>query len=226
MNKVLIFILIILSIIIWKIFTIYIPQSKSVDRFTIIKDEIYLKVKRGEYSRFNYKTKECSHWYSLKIVNEILSCNKKNKKILILGVALGGQIIHLLNKDPTIYVTGVDITDEYFYIVRKYSDQNRLKLIKEDAYKYIMNSTETYDVIVCDIFIDVNIPNFVLTSEFLNKINILLPSSNNKFLLNTLDPNQNVIKKTLKNSIKNCSIKLVNNSYDSNNLYFVTKIEK
>jgi len=202
-------------------------QTNIIENYIIDGDEIFAPVEEmnnSENSRFNYKTKECSHWYSLEIINNILSSNKKNKKVLVLGVALGGQIIHLLNKDPTMNITGVDITDKYYDIVRKYSDQNRLKLIKQDAYEYIMNSTEIYDVIICDVFIGMNVADFVLTPSFLNKINTLIPPSNGKFLLNTTKENkQDIIEKLLNNSINNSTTQILNNPNYVNNLYFVTK---
>ena len=77
------------------------------------------------------------------MVNRILN-SKNNKKILILGVALGGIIIHILNKDQYIHITGVDISDENFDLVREYSDVNRLILIKDDAETYINNTKSMY----------------------------------------------------------------------------------
>jgi len=203
--------------------TIEYLRNLKVEKFHIDGDEIYeevLEIKNSENSRFNYKTKECSHWYSKEIVNEILSANK-NKKVLILGVALGGQIVHLLNKDPYMYVTGVDILDNNFHIVEKYSDKKRLKLIKQDAYEYIMNSNEIYDVIVCDIFIGMNIADFVLNNKFLNKINKMFTG---KFILNTtINSDKNMVVDLLNTTIPNSSIQIKHNPTFINNLYFVTK---
>ena len=38
-------------------------------------DELYqlaTGIQHGEHSRFNYKTKECSHWYCLQVMDNIL----------------------------------------------------------------------------------------------------------------------------------------------------------
>ena len=194
--------------------------------FKIDGDEIYelavTNMINSENSRFNYKTKECSHWYSREIVNEILDMDD-NKEVLILGVALGGQIIHLLNKDSEMNVTGVDISDDNFNLVEKYSDINRLTLIKEDAYNYILKSKTKYNAIVCDIFIGMNVADFAINEDFLKKINeLLLPGG--KLLLNTTtDTDKELVMSRLKNSFNNIDINILNNPRYVNNLYFVTK---
>jgi hypothetical protein len=206
----------------------YEPEIKQEEQNYIIDgDEIYqpaVDIKHAEHSRFNYKTKECSHWYCLEIMNNILSHNKKYNNVLVLGVALGGQIIHLLNKDSNIKVTGVDISDINFNIVEKYSDKKRLRLINKDANNYIMDTDDIYDVIICDIFIGMNIASFVLTTKFLDKINKMLVKSNSKFLLNTTnDTDKDTVIFLLKKSFNNCKIEIINNPKYVNNLYFITK---
>jgi hypothetical protein len=187
-------------------------------------DSTNYEMQNAEHSRFNYKTKECGSWYCLETVSNILSQKIKYKNILVLGVALGAQIIHLLNKDPNIRITGVDLSDINFDIVKKYSDKNRLRLIKEDANNYIMNTDDTYDVIICDIFIGKNIGDFILTEPFLNKINKMLPNINNKFILNTTtETDKDHALMLLNNSFENYDIQLINNPMYVNNLYFLTK---
>ena len=170
----------------------------------------------GEYSRFNYKTKRSLHWYNLQIIDNIKK-SKNNKKILMLGVALGGMIIHLLDEDKNIHITGVDISDENFPLVRKYSDVNRLVLIKEDAQRYIANSNKKYNIIICDLFIGLDMPDFVLTNKFLNKIRqMLLPSG--QFYINTVNRSNalSIIKQTFVNDI------ITTSTNNFNDLIFVT----
>jgi hypothetical protein len=201
-------------------FTTY--QNKKKKNYIIKNDEIILLSPNldAEYSRFNIKTKKCTHLYCLQMVNELLLNKNKYKKVLILGVALGAQIIHLLNSNQNMYITGVDILDDNFDLIRKYVDQDRLKLIKYDAYKYVINSNETYDAIICDISIGANIPKFILTKKFLNKINKMIPKSNNKFLLNSIETK--IDTSIFKKSFTNYYIKS-NKNDDGNNLYFITK---
>ena len=203
----------------------YDPDIEHYQNYKIDGDEIYqpaTDIPHSEHSRFNYKTKECSHWYCLEIINNILY--KKYKNVLVLGVALGGQIIHLLNKDSNVKVTGVDISDINFHIVEKYSDLNRLRLIKDDANNYIMNTNDTYDVIICDIFNGMNVLDFVLTPKFLDKINKMLLEPKSKFLLNTTtESDKDMVLSLLKTSFNNSEIDIINNPKFVNNLYFVTK---
>jgi hypothetical protein len=206
---------------------LHIEKYTDILPYQIDGDEIYqnaINIKNAENSRFNYKTKECSHWYSKEIVNNILSSPNKYTNILILGVALGGQIIHLLDKDPNMKVTGVDISDINFDIVKKYSDNKRLRLIKDDANNYINTTNDKYDVIICDVFIGMNVADFVLTNDFLDKINIMLLYPNSKFLLNTTTSiDKNMVVSLLKKSFNYYEIDIINNPKYVNNLYFLTK---
>ena len=176
---------IIFNIILYWIFFYNPPNDAS---YIIQGDYIYQKDSNslGEYSRFNHKTKECVNWISKTICNEILfTCKKLNPKILVLGVALGDMIIHMSNKRKDFIITGVDITDLNFNLVKSYSSKKTV-LIKEDANIYIKETNNNYDYIICDLFDSINMPEFIFTYNFLNKINnILLP--NGKFFLNSID---------------------------------------
>jgi spermidine synthase len=194
--------------------------------FIVDGDEIYQRASEdlinSENSRFNYKTKECKHWYSLEIVKEILAMND-NTEVLILGVALGGQIVHLLDKDKDIYITGVDITNDNFHIVQKYSDKNRLELIKEDAYSFVMNSNKKYNVIVCDIFMGMTVADFAIKQEYLNKLNELIVPGGKLLLNTTYDTDSELVVSRLQKAFTNSHINVINNPRFVNNLYFVTK---
>ena len=142
----------------------------------------------GEASRYNIKTKEVKHWYSSiicnNIINELVDANKPIK-ILVLGVALGGVLVHLLDKLPNAQATGVDITSQYYHIIRKYTDNNRLELIEVDANEFVKNPEPKFDIIVVDIFDNITMPDFILSRKFLHNIkNKLNPKG--KFLINTI----------------------------------------
>jgi spermidine synthase len=143
----------------------------------------------AEYSRINTKTKECQHWYAKKIcsiVEMIVNKNKTKKyNILVFGVALGGIIIQLLNRLDNIKIVGVDRDDDNFNFVKNYSDNNRLKLIKNDAGQYILETNETFDIILCDIFDGLIVPKFVLDNSFLINCNWRL-KENGYFIINTI----------------------------------------
>jgi spermidine synthase len=162
----------------------------------------------GESSRFNIKTKEVKHWYATLMCNNIISNledKSKRIKILVLGVALGGILVHLLDKLPNAEVTGVDITSQHYHIVRKYTDSNRLKLIEADANEFIKNSEPKFDIIISDIFDNITVPDFVLSKEFLNNIKNKL-SPQGKFLINTSGIEINKLRELFNNIFANSSI--------------------
>jgi len=188
----------------------------------IVGDDIVHVVNEGEYSRFNYKTKECKHWYSITICNKVLNSIYENRKykILVLGVASGGIIIHLLNKDENIDIVGVDISDINYDIVRKYSDNSRLELIKEDAENYMKNNNEKYDFIICDIFNEIYVPKFVTTTTFLNNINKSLVN-NGYFLINTIGINKDNLHDIFSNSFQSSNIEIL--SQNINDVSIINK---
>jgi spermidine synthase len=196
------------------------------------EDDIIDYVAGGEYSRFNIKTKEVQHWYAKEICNTVIShsTSLKNIKILVLGVALGGIIIHLLDKLKLAHVTGIDITGINFHIVQQYSPKDRLLLIEHDAEIFIKTTTETFDFIICDIFNDTNVPDFVLSEEFLKNIYKKL-NANGKFLINTIGINTDKLKTSFIKAFPKCNIsfsfesfvyKFINNFLSVN---ILTKVE-
>jgi len=193
-------------------------ESSSNTKYIITDDEIYYPlVDNGhtfEYSRFNYITKEVKHKYAKAMMKEI---TKDHPKILVLGVALGGIIINILDKYPQSQVTGIDITDEYFDLVKKYSDTSRLELIKTDAEHYISNTA--FDIILCDIFDGLSMPSFILSKPFLDKINrMILPKG--KFVINTIRIDNMIMQQKLHNSFTNNKISRTN--LGDNNVYTIS----
>jgi len=181
-------------------------------------DEIvYYTTNGNENSRFNYKTKECTSWYSTNMCNIILdSINQQNPnkkyKVLVLGVALGCIIIHLLNKNKNVLVVGVDIFDDHFNIVKQFSDNTRLKLIKDDAIKYLNNTNESFDFIICDIFDNISLPSFVLEYPFLHSIDNHL-NLYGQFLINTIGVDKQKLEEAFNKYLPNRNVKIMENYF-------------
>lgn len=187
----------------------FISDTNTQNNIYLENDEIYHKYGNVEYSRLDLKTKKVKHWYAKEAVNKILN-NKKNKKVLILGVALGGIIINLLNENKKMKITAVDIEDTHFDFVRKYSDNNRLKLIKKDANNYVMNMNKKYDAIIVDIFIGDDIPNFVTdNNDFLNKLEKNL-NSGGIFMINSIKIDKNILENKLKVIFNTATTNVIN----------------
>jgi len=184
-------------------------EINSENNIYMANNEIYHKFGNFEYSRIDLKTKQVKHWYAKEIVKRVLQ-NKKNKKVLILGVALGGIIINLLNENKNIEITAVDIEDTHFDFVRKYSDNDRLKLVKDDANNYVMNMNEKYDAIVVDIFIGDKIPTFVTSNnKFLDKLEQTL-NLGGIFVINTIRIDKDILKDSLTHIFYTSNISIIN----------------
>jgi 2-polyprenyl-3-methyl-5-hydroxy-6-metoxy-1,4-benzoquinol methylase len=175
-------------------------------------DDLVIYSGKNEDSRFNTKTKEAKHWYALTIINNIknylINDQKNNKKpnILILGVSLGSIIIHLSNQYKHINITAIDLYDDYFHVVKKYAPSNIVKLLKADAKKFLKQNKNKYDYIICDIFGIDYVPDFVVTTDFMNGINNRLKKGG-KFFINTKHVEHKRINRVLKKSFPNYSIK-------------------
>lgn len=98
------------------------------------------------------------------------------RNVLVLGVA-GGTIIHILHElYPNAEITGVDIDSVMIEIGKKYfrlTTIPSLTVINADAKNFVQDAYKKkvhYDMIVIDVCIGRNIPEFVTTDEFLREI--------------------------------------------------------
>ncbi len=104
----------------------------------------------------------------------------KPEKILVLGLGLGSviQIIEAKNKVP-MHFTVVDIDEATHYLTKKYTAEkfkSPIEYIKADAYAYMVQNQQKYDLILFDIFIDDLVPLQFETREFIKKLaSSLLP---------------------------------------------------
>lgn len=98
--------------------------------------------------------------------------------ILVLGVA-GGSVIKTL-VDEIEYkakITGVEIDPEMIQIANQYFNLNQIKqleIIIDDAFEFVLKTKEQYDLIIIDIFEDINMPNFLFEKFFSDRICFLL----------------------------------------------------
>jgi len=98
--------------------------------------------------------------------------------ILLLGVA-GGSVIKTL-VDEIGYkgkITGVEIDPEIIQIANEYFNLNQIKqleLIIDDAFEFVLKTKEQYNLIIIDIFEDINMPNFLFERFFSERVCSLL----------------------------------------------------
>lgn len=97
------------------------------------------------------------------------------RRVLVLGVG-GGTVIKLLYSIfPHVHITAVDI-DPYmtqlgyeFFLIPK-----AVKIVYQDARKYVRSSVNRYDLIIVDLFSGRDIPKFVASTSFLRSLSMLL----------------------------------------------------
>ena len=88
-------------------------------------------------------------------------------------------------------ITGVEIDSAVIAIANQYfglDKINNVEIVIDDAFKYVLKTKETYDLIIIDIFQDTAIPNFLFQDFFINRINSLL-NLNGFILFNTMVTN-------------------------------------
>jgi len=109
--------------------------------------------------------------------------------ILVLGVA-GGSVIKTIVNEIKFEgkITGVEIDPEIIKIANSYfklNTINNLEIVIDDAFEFILKTKDTYDLIIIDIFADMEMPNF-LFQHFFIKRNCFLLNQEGFILFNTM----------------------------------------
>lgn len=107
--------------------------------------------------------------------------NLKERNIrhaLILGFG-AGSVASLLSEKycKDCEITGIEIDSVVIDIAKRYFDISRfrkLKLICEDAYKYIQHHPKQFDLIIIDLYIGDQVPEHFHKKEFLKQLELLL----------------------------------------------------
>jgi spermidine synthase len=114
-------------------------------------------------------------------------------KILVLGVA-GGSVIKTLTDEIHCKgrITGVEIDPTIIKIANSYFklDQiSNLTILIADAFEFVLQASEKYDLIILDIFQDTKMPGFLFENFFTQKLCTLL-QTNGFILFNTMVLNE------------------------------------
>ncbi|MCL9770976.1 fused MFS/spermidine synthase [Flavobacterium sp. HXWNR69] len=152
------------------------------------------------------------------------------KSILILGVA-GGSVIDTLKNEVKFEgtITGVEIDSTVIELAKKYfglDNYNKVSIINEDAFEFVLKTKEKYDLIIIDIFQDTTMPNFLFEDFFINRINYLLNIKGfilfNTMVLDYQDRRRNAIYKSKFES--NYSVRLYPKIEVHNELFTIKKL--
>lgn len=157
-------------------------------------------------------------------------CNKE-ASVLILGLG-GGDVVKQLrnNFKSEAKITAIEIDPVIIEIALKEFEiipNSKLEIINNDARIFLKYTKEKYDVIIVDLFNDINIPEFVFQAEFIKSIYSVLNFNGsvifNTFILNEVHEirNKNFLEK-LKTYF---SIQSFKNLYGHNHLIVTQKIK-
>lgn len=133
----------------------------------------------SENTNYSYGSLQRILRYGLRNIGyqKILNMNH----ILLLGVA-GGSVIKTLVNEIAYKgkMTGVEIDPDIIKIANQYFNLDKieqLEIIIDDAFEFVLKTNKKYDLIIIDIFEDINMPNFLFESFFSKKICSLLNQS-------------------------------------------------
>jgi spermidine synthase len=95
-----------------------------------------------------------------------------------LGVA-GGSVIKTLVDEVSFKgaITGVEIDPDIIKVANSYFKLNQipnLTIVITDAFEFVLQANEKYDLIIVDIFQDTKMPNFLFENFFTQKLCFLL----------------------------------------------------
>lgn len=163
---------------------------------------LYVSLSRGRYQLCTanavYSFEDLYDNFALAFAKMDLE-NLPIKKVLILGFGLGSipQILEQLFKKDYEY-TAVEIDESVLYLANKYTlpaIKSSIEIICADAFSYIQQSTEKFDMIAMDVFLDDIIPPAFQEASLLKKLqNMLTPKG--VLLYNCLAFNKSDLKKT------------------------------
>lgn len=113
-----------------------------------------------------------SNWQKL-LTPIVGGANRSPYHILVLGLG-GGDVIKVVQKlNPEAVVTTVEIDSEVVQLAKKYfgiRDTRKLKIVCEDANKFLRKNKQRYDLVVVDLYDGDEIPGFVVSDKFILKL--------------------------------------------------------
>lgn len=112
--------------------------------------------------------------------------DKKPETVLMLGVGAGTIARMLLEKYPQAKITGIEISQEVVNAAIEHLDLGsvNMKLIIADAFEYVFENSDKYDLILVDLFDGYNFPLKCLMPKFIKRLQELL-NKGGKLCINT-----------------------------------------
>ncbi|MBU3744784.1 MAG: methyltransferase domain-containing protein, partial [Sediminibacterium sp.] len=153
----------------------------------------------------------------LKRALELLPFKNNTGEILILGVGAGSVIETIRTKfKSNSKITGVEWDEKILAIAQNefgLVENENTRLIQKDALHFLENSTQTFDLIIVDLFIADTIPAEALSDYFLQR------------LCEALLPGGQIIYNTIPETLSSDQLQLLIYSFESRGLH-VRKMKK
>ena len=176
----------------WKNILSYLTEFHIESAPSEINPHLYVSLNKG---RYQLSTANAVYSYGDLYDNYFKSFRKKGvlnsniETVLVLGFGLG-SIPYMLEKkfDKKYHYTGIEIDENVIYLAEKYvlSDLNSsVELFCADAFTYVMQCRDKFDLIAMDVFLDDLVPNKFESPEFLNVLKELI-AENGTLLFNRL----------------------------------------
>ena len=177
-------------------------------------------------SNYSYGSLQMILHYGL----EKIGLSNQTHTIMLLGLG-GGSVIQTIREDfkCQAYIEAVDIDPVIIEMAVDDFKINRfenIKIIHADAYQFVMNSSDLFDLIIVDLFIIDTIPVIFTTPAFLDSLKNHL-TSKGKIIYNTMKrtmstENLNLIKSQFEED-SHCHVKILKNVEGTNHLILVEK---
>ena len=185
----------------WRKFFSYFGELHVESSPSTHNPHLYVSLRRG---RYQLCTAHAVYSYEDRYDNFVKAFKKaklddrKIETVLVLGFGLGSIPVILEKQGHEYHYTAIEIDEEVLYLANKYSIpemNSNIELICTDAYAYVMQSGEKYDMICMDIFLDDKVPDPFENEEYLEAMKGLLKPEG-LLLYNRLAANRDDVKKT------------------------------
>lgn len=132
-------------------------------------------------------------------------------KTLLLGFGLGGVADLILQRNSTSQITAVEINPQIIHWHDKYLIRSNTKIIDDDAFHFVEHTTEQYNLIIVDLYINLDVPTQFETNTFIHKLKTILIKDGtlifNKVVQNQVQANQfNELMLLFSNHFKNIQV--------------------
>lgn len=144
--------------------------------------------------------------------------------ILLLGLGAGSVVDSLMEKfNYSGKITAVEIDEKVIEIAKNDFNITRhknLQIIHDNALNYVKTSSEKYDLLIVDLFIDTQVPKQFYSNDFCNNLKKLL-SQKGVILFNTGIDLNDTTTNTLKNNFKDYQCNLLHKVEKTNELLII-----